>query len=97
MGILTLAALAIQGIDDIQELNGLKNLISAVIYTVTAATFILAGAISWPHTAVMLITATAGGYAGAAFARRLPALWLRRLVVAVGATLTTVYFIKTYF
>ncbi len=44
-----------------------------------------------------LITATAGGYAGAAFARRLPALWLRRLVVAVGATLTTVYFIKTYF
>ncbi|MBL8440778.1 MAG: sulfite exporter TauE/SafE family protein [Betaproteobacteria bacterium] len=97
MGILTLAALAIQGIDDIQELNGLKNLISAVIYTVTAATFILAGAISWPHTAVMLITATAGGYAGAAFARRLPALWLRRLVVAVGATLTTVYFIQTYF
>ena len=54
-------------------------------YTVTAATFILAGAISWPHTAVMLITATAGGY-GRRRLRPAPArLWLRlRLVVAVG-------------
>ena len=30
-------------------------------------------------------------------ARRLPALWLRRLVVAVGASLSLIYFIKTYF
>ena len=39
MGILTLAALAIQGVDDMQELNGLKNLTSAVNYTVATATF----------------------------------------------------------
>lgn len=97
MGILTLAALSIQGIEDIQELNGLKNLTSAVNYTVAAATFVIAGAISWPHTLIMLVTAFIGGYAGAALARRLPALWLRRLVVVVGASLTLIYFIKTYF
>ena len=96
MGILTLAALSIQGVEDIQELNGLKNLTSAVNYTVAALTFIIAGAISWPHTLLMLVTATLGGYAGASFARRLPALWLRRLVVTVGASLTIVYFVKTY-
>ena len=97
MGILTLAALAIQGFDDMQELNALKNLTSAVNYTVAALTFIIAGAISWPHTLVMLVTAMIGGYAGASLARRLPALWLRRLVVTVGASLTVIYFVKTYF
>lgn len=96
MGILTLAALSIQGFEDMQELNALKNLTSAANYTVAAATFVIAGAISWPHTLVMLVTALAGGYAGASLARRLPSLWLKRLVVAVGATLTLIYFAKTY-
>ncbi|MBS1188386.1 MAG: hypothetical protein H6R10_178 [Rhodocyclaceae bacterium] len=96
MGILTLAALSIQGVEDIQELNGLKNLTSAVNYTVAAATFVIAGAISWPHTLIMLATALVGGYAGASLARRLPALWLRRFVIAVGSSLTAIYFVKTY-
>jgi uncharacterized protein len=95
MGILTLAALSIQGIEDMQELNALKNLTSAVNYTIAALTFIVAGAISWPHTLIALVTATIGGYVGAALARRLPSLWLRRLVIAVGATLTIIYFGKS--
>lgn len=97
MGILTLAALSIQGYEDMQELNALKNLTSGVNYTVSAVTFMVAGAVSWPHTLVMLATAFIGGYAGAALARRLPNLWLKRLVIAVGASLTVIYFVKTYF
>src|SRR5574343_585926 len=96
MGILTLAALSIQGFEDIQEINALKNLTSGINYFVSSTTFIIAGAISWPHTAIMLVTAMAGGYAGASLARRLPAIWLKRLVIAVGAGLTTIYFFKTY-
>jgi uncharacterized protein len=96
MGILTLAALSIQGVEDMQELNALKNLTSAVNYTVAAATFVIAGAISWPHTLVMLVAALLGGYAGAALARSLPSRWLKRLVVVVGATLAVVYFCKNY-
>lgn len=95
MGILTLAALAIQGFEDIQEINALKNLTSAMNYTVAAATFIIAGAISWPHTLVALVTAAIGGYVGAAFARKLPATWLKRIVIVVGTLLTIIYFIKT--
>lgn len=94
-GILTLAALSIQGIRDMQELNALKNWISAVTYTVSALVFIVAGAISWPHTLVMLATASLGGYAGAHLAKKLPARWLKRLVIAVGSTLTVIYFFKT--
>lgn len=95
MGILTLAALSIQGFEDIQEINALKNLTSAMNYTVAAMTFVVAGAISWPHTLVALVTAAIGGYVGAGLARRLPALWLKRLVIGVGAALTVIYFIKT--
>jgi len=96
MGILTLAALSIQGFEDIQEINALKNLTSGINYFVSSTTFIIAGAVSWPHTTVMLITAMAGGYAGTSVARRLPAIWLKRLVIAVGASLTIIYFFKTY-
>ncbi|MBW7900672.1 MAG: sulfite exporter TauE/SafE family protein [Rhodocyclaceae bacterium] len=97
LGILMMAALAIQGFKDMQEMNALKNVASAVSYTVAAITFIVAGAISWPHTLLMLVTATLGGYVGALLARRLPGLWLRRMVVAVGSTMTVIYFYKTYF
>jgi uncharacterized membrane protein YfcA len=95
-GILTMAALAIQGFEDMQELNALKNLTSAVNYSVASLTFIVAGAISWPHTLVMLAGATVGGYAGAVVARRLPSWFLRRLIFGVGITLTMIYFYKTY-
>lgn len=97
MGILTLAALSIQGYEDMQELNALKNLTSGVNYTVAALTFVFAGAISWPHTLLMLATAMLGGYAGAALAKRLPSLWLRRIVITVGTILTLIYFKKIYF
>ncbi len=93
-GILTLAALAIQGIENIQELNALKNWISAVTYTVSALTFIIAGAIDWPYTLLMVVTATLGGMVGAHIARYLPAIWLKRLVIGVGSVMTVVYFFK---
>ena len=94
-GILTLAALAIQGIEDIQEINALKNWISAVTYTVSALTFIVAGAIDWPYTLLMIVTATLGGVAGARLARYLPPIWLKRLVIGVGSVMTIIYFFKT--
>jgi uncharacterized membrane protein YfcA len=92
MGILMIAALAIQGFEDLYEINALKNWLSAVIYSVAVATFVLADAVSWPHTLVMLVAATIGGYLGAAWARRIPALWLRRFIIGFGALLTAWYF-----
>ncbi len=96
MGILMLASLAMAGHDDVHEINAIKNLLSAVIYSVTVLTFVLAGAVDWPYTAVMLVTATLGGYWGASVARRIPALWLRRFIIAVGFMLTIFYFYKTF-
>ncbi|MCW7538864.1 sulfite exporter TauE/SafE family protein [Aquabacterium sp. A7-Y] len=96
MGILMMASLAIAGHEDVQEVNAIKNLLSAVIYSVTVVTFIVAGAVSWPHTLLMILTATLGGYWGATVARKVPAVWLRRVVIAVAALLTLHYFMKFY-
>lgn len=96
MGILMLASLAMAGHDDVHEINAIKNLLSAIIYSVTVLTFVIAGAVSWPHTIIMLATATLGGYWGATIARKIPALWLRRFIIVVGFTLSVFYFYKTF-
>ncbi|HEY1059090.1 MAG TPA: sulfite exporter TauE/SafE family protein [Limnobacter sp.] len=96
MGILMLASLSIQGIDDVHELNALKNGLSAVVYSVASVTFIVAGSIWWTHTVVMVVAAAVGAYLGVVVARRIPAQWLRACIVLVGLVLTVVYFKKTY-
>ena len=95
MGILMIASLAMAGHDDVHEINAIKNLLSAIVYSVTVLTFVIAGAVSWPHTLVMLATATLGGFSGASVARTIPALWLRRFIITVGFGLTVFYFYKT--
>lgn len=95
MGILMMASLAIGGHEDMQHINALKNLLSSVVYSVTVATFVVAGAVSWPHTLVMMLTASLGGYLGARMARNIRGPWLRRMVIAVGSVLTLYYFSKT--
>ena len=95
MGILMIAALAIQGFEDMHEINALKNWLSTVIYSVAVATFTIAGAVSWPHTVVMLVTGTLGGYLGARVARQLPTPLIRGFVILIGAVLTIYYFGKT--
>jgi len=73
MGILMLASLAMAGHDDVHEINAIKNLLSAIIYSVTVLTFVIAGAVSWSYTIIMLVTATLGGYWGASITRKIPA------------------------
>ncbi len=95
MGILMLASLAMAGHDDVHEINAIKNFLSAIIYSVTVLTFVIAGTVNWPYTVIMLATATLGGYWGATIARKIPALWLRRFIIAVGFVLSVLYFYKT--
>lgn len=97
MGILMLASLAIQGIEDVNELNALKNWLSAIIYSVASITFIWAGSVDWPYTVLMIVAASLGGYAGAFVAKSLPAHWVRKAIVVVGLILSALYFGKVYF
>ncbi len=96
MGILQLAAFSIEG-HPLARANALKNLISAVIYSVASLTFIIAGRVSWLELLILLTGATLGGYAGGAAGERLSPRLLRALVLLVGSGMTLYYFYATYF
>jgi uncharacterized protein len=58
--------------------------------------FALAGAVHWPEMLAMMISAIAGGYYGARFARHLPPAVLRWFVVMLSATVTVAFFVRRY-
>lgn len=92
LGIILLALFSAMGMRDLNLMNGLKNGLSFILSAVSVSTFALAGIIRWPEAMVMMVTATLGGYLGARLARRLPAIWVRWLVVGVGALMTLAFF-----
>src|SRR5690606_6871831 len=95
MGILQLAAFSIEGHAPARA-NALKNLLSAVIYSIASLTFIVAGRVSWLELAILLGGATLGGYAGGALGERLPPRVLRACVILIGSGMTLYYFWAIY-
>ena len=94
MGIMMLATMALAGMTNIHEMNGLKSFLGVSINGVALATFILSGAISWKYGLVMALGATLGGYSTATFARKLDARYVRRFVIVVGWAMTIYFFVK---
>jgi uncharacterized membrane protein YfcA len=84
MGILMLAALALMGLTDIHQMNGLKNFFAVCINVVASAYFIAAGRVEWPYALIMVVGAIVGGYGGAGLARKLGRRFVRGAVIAIG-------------
>ena len=89
-----LAMFGLIGFQNLHGMNGLKNLLSAVLSLVSVTTYATAGLIAWDSAAVLAVATTVGGYIGARQARRIKHTeFLRALIVAIGATLTLVFFL----
>ncbi|HXF70494.1 MAG TPA: sulfite exporter TauE/SafE family protein [Thermoflexus sp.] len=84
IGILMLAALELMGLEDIHQMNGLKNVLAFTINGIAALYFIQSRAVLWGDVVWMALGAMAGGYASSAIARRVDRIWVRRTVVAIG-------------
>ena len=94
MGMVTLAGLTLLGVTDIRSMNALKNLFTSLCNGVAIVVFVVAGAVSWPHSFVMMAGGLIGGFAGGKLANRLPADRARMIVTAVGTVLTVAYFMQ---
>ena len=92
LGILLMALYTLTGESRLTTVNALKNLNSFVLSLLSVAAFAVAGAIVWPQALWMMVGATLGGWAGARLARRLPAKWVRALVIATGLVMSAVFF-----
>jgi hypothetical protein len=84
MGIMMLAAMGILLPSSGQHANALKVLLSFLINGAAAVAFTVAGAVAWPEAVLMAVGASAGGFAGARLAQRLPPAGMRGVAIAVG-------------
>jgi uncharacterized protein len=83
-GIVMIALLTIFLPDDIQRLNGLKNVLAVVVNGVAAILFALVAPVHWDVALLIAIGSVVGGQIGAHVGRRLPAPLLRGAIVCVG-------------
>src|SRR5579872_110213 len=97
LGVVMMPVLSLTGVKDIQQLNGLKNLLVTAVTSVAVLTFVVSGAVSWPGTVAMMAGALIGGYAGGYLARHIPAALLKNIVIALGFFLSAYYFRDVYF
>ena len=92
LGILLMALYTLSGESRLSTVNALKNLNSLVLSLLSVIAFAAAGAIVWPQALWMMAWATLGGWLGARLAKRLPVVWVRRLVIAAGLVMSGVFF-----
>jgi len=95
LGIVLLALFSALGMRDLNLMNGLKNVLSFVLSAASVTTFALAGIVHWNEALIMMVAATIGGYVGARLARRMPAVMVKAIVVAVGLVMTIVFFARS--
>ena len=94
LGILLLALFGLLGQTKLNAMNGLKNWVSALLTAIAVVIYAAGGLVLWPQALLMMVAATAGGYAGARVARRIPAPWLRGGIVLTGLVMTAVFFYR---
>jgi len=92
IGILMLATLSLMGLENIHRMNAVKTVLATSINGIAVLTFVIARAVIWPQTLVMLAGAVVGGYSGAHFAQKIKPATVRRGVIAIGFALTLYFF-----
>ena len=71
--------------DDLQRLNGLKNVLAGVANGVAAILFIAVADVAWDAAALIAVGSVVGAQVGARYGRHIPSEVLRWIVVIGGA------------
>lgn len=91
LGVLLLALLGLLGEIDLNRMNALKNLISAVLTVFAVGLYAAGGTVRWDLAAVMLPAVLLGGWTGAHVGRRLPRGVLRWGIVGIGLAMSALF------
>ncbi len=83
-GIIYLSLMGMLLDEPLQRLNGVKNVLSAVVNTVAALFFLFAADFEWTAVGLLAVGSGLGGYVGAKVGRHFSPTVLRTLVVTVG-------------
>ena len=83
-GVILIALLGIFLEDHLQRLNGLKNVLAALVNGVAAVFFVARTSVAWAPALLLAAGSITGGQLGATVGRRIPAPVLRVIIVVVG-------------
>ena len=83
-GVILFGALGLGIADDLQRINGLKNVLVTVTNLVSAALFVAVAPVAWVPAAILAASSIVGGQIGAKFGRMLPQPVLRAVIVVGG-------------
>ncbi len=81
---------------DLKRLGAPRTLLVSAANTMAVLIFIIAHAVRWPETLVMLIAATLGGYGGALLGRRTSAGVIRTGTLFLTGCITVAFFVRAY-
>jgi hypothetical protein len=97
VGLMMLAVWGLVTGDDIKTLNAPRTLLVSAANSMAVIIFVVARAVNWPQTLVMLVAAIAGGYGGAQLGRRAPSKVVRAVTLIITAGITAAFFKRAYF
>ena len=93
-GIILLAVLRLCFDDDLQRLNGVKNVLAGIANLVAGILFaFVAPHVAWGAAALIAVGSTVGAQVGARYGRRLPEEILRRVVIVYGLIVAVILII----
>lgn len=92
LGIILLATLSLMGQTNIHGMNGLKNILSAILTAVAVVVYAVGDTIDVRYLLLLGIMAIFGGYIGAVFAYRIPQNILRGFIVFIGCLMSIGFF-----
>jgi uncharacterized membrane protein YfcA len=95
IGILMLAALSLMGHTEIHQMNAIKNFLATFINATAAIYFMATGLYSRPDAIVMAVGAIIGGVGGTMVALRIGPTAVRRVVIAIGLSMSIALMIRT--
>ena len=96
VGIMMMAVWGLLDGRDLKALNAPRTLLVSTANVMAALTFIVARAVHWPETLVMLVAAAAGGYGGAQIGRRAPPGVVRAGTLLLTGCITVAFFVRAY-
>jgi uncharacterized membrane protein YfcA len=94
MSIMNLSVLGVLGLVDLLEMNALTSLFSLAVNGTAIALFAAVGLVAWPTALAMASGALLGGYGAAGLAKRIGRKILGGLVIAIGLTVSLVFFVR---
>jgi uncharacterized membrane protein YfcA len=92
LGIVILSYLSLAGYNNINEMNGIKLLVSSVVSLIAVVIFIIDDVIAWYEGSMVLLGSLAGGYLAAQYSRSLSQTHVRIMVIVISIMITTYYF-----